>query len=79
MTDARNLLVRLVTRPLRWFRPATRFLIGFLALAMLVARTPPNPGIDSEERGIGYRRLIEVPISKGGEVEDEALSGKGKG
>lgn len=36
----------------------------------------PRPEIDSEERGIGYRRPSEVPISKGGEVEDEALSGK---
>jgi cyclic-di-AMP phosphodiesterase PgpH len=38
----------------------------------------PSAEIDSEERGIGYRRPIEVPISKGGEVEDEALTGKAK-
>jgi putative nucleotidyltransferase with HDIG domain len=38
----------------------------------------PRPEIDSEERGIGYTRPSEVPISKGGEVEDEALSGKVK-
>jgi putative nucleotidyltransferase with HDIG domain len=41
---------------------------------------PPLPpsDLDSEERGHGYNRPIEVPISKGGEVEDEALTGKGK-
>jgi cyclic-di-AMP phosphodiesterase PgpH len=38
----------------------------------------PQPDLDSEERGIGYNRPIEVPISKGGEVEDEALTGKSK-
>jgi putative nucleotidyltransferase with HDIG domain len=38
----------------------------------------PPAHLDSEERGIGYSRPIEVPISKGGEVEDEALTGKGK-
>lgn len=36
----------------------------------------PAADIDSEERGIGFRRPSEVPISKGGEVEDEALTGK---
>lgn len=39
----------------------------------------PRADIDSEERGIGYTRPIEVPISRGGEVEDEALSSKFKG
>ena len=41
---------------------------------------PPLPlaEFDSEERGAGYRRPIEVPISRGGEVEDEALSSKSK-
>jgi putative nucleotidyltransferase with HDIG domain len=33
----------------------------------------PAAEIDSEERGIVYRRPSEVPISQGGEVEDEAL------
>jgi putative nucleotidyltransferase with HDIG domain len=41
--------------------------------------TLPPPEFDSEERGVGYSRPIEVPISRGGEVEDEALTGKGKG
>jgi putative nucleotidyltransferase with HDIG domain len=41
--------------------------------------TLPMPEIDSEERGHGYDRPIEVPISRGGEVEDEALTGKLKG
>jgi cyclic-di-AMP phosphodiesterase PgpH len=41
---------------------------------------PPTaaPEFDSEERGHVYQRPIEVPISRGGEVEDEALTGKGK-
>lgn len=39
----------------------------------------PLADLDSEERGVGYTRPIEVPISKGGEVEDEALSSKLKG
>src|SRR5215216_1957461 len=36
---------------------------------------PPLPAgnLDSEERGIGYSKPSEVPISRGGEVEDEAL------
>jgi len=38
----------------------------------------PRPELDSEERGVSYSRPSEVPISKGGEVEDEALTGKGK-
>ena len=32
-----------------------------------------------DQRGVGYARPIEVLISKGGEVEDEALSSKFKG
>jgi putative nucleotidyltransferase with HDIG domain len=36
----------------------------------------PQPSLDSEERGVGYSRASEVPISKGGEVEDEALPAK---
>jgi putative nucleotidyltransferase with HDIG domain len=39
--------------------------------------TLPRAELDSEERGLGYTRPSEVPISKGGEVEDEALTGKG--
>ncbi|MET0626647.1 MAG: HDIG domain-containing metalloprotein [Pyrinomonadaceae bacterium] len=38
----------------------------------------PRPEFDSEERGAGYRRPIEVPISRGGEVEDEALPAESK-
>jgi putative nucleotidyltransferase with HDIG domain len=33
----------------------------------------PAAEIDSEERGIGYSKASEVPIDKGGEVEDEAV------
>jgi hypothetical protein len=36
----------------------------------------PHPSLDSEERGISYARPSEVPISKGGEVEVEALPQK---
>jgi putative nucleotidyltransferase with HDIG domain len=53
---------------------------GFNPPSLDPAHKPPlpDPSIDSEERGIGYSRPIEVPISKGGEVEDEALTSKGK-
>jgi putative nucleotidyltransferase with HDIG domain len=38
---------------------------------------PLPPGnLDSEERGISYSKPSEVPISRGGEVEDEALPRK---
>jgi putative nucleotidyltransferase with HDIG domain len=39
---------------------------------------PPLPpaDIDSEERGISYRKPSEIPISRGGEVEDEAVPRK---
>lgn len=36
----------------------------------------PLSTLDSEERGVSYARPSEVPISKGGEVEDEALPQK---
>ncbi len=37
---------------------------------------PPLPqgNLDSEERGIGYSKIAEVPINEAGEVEDEAIS-----
>jgi putative nucleotidyltransferase with HDIG domain len=36
---------------------------------------PPLPAgdLDSEERGVSYSKPSEIPISRGGEVEDEAL------
>jgi putative nucleotidyltransferase with HDIG domain len=39
---------------------------------------PPLPAanLDSEERGITYSKPSEVPISRGGEVEDEAMPRK---
>lgn len=39
---------------------------------------PPLPaaGLDSEERGLTYTRLSEVPINEAGEVEDEAVTRK---
>ncbi|HEY6804301.1 MAG TPA: HDIG domain-containing metalloprotein [Pyrinomonadaceae bacterium] len=44
----------------------------------LTGPLPPLPAgdLDSEERGITYNRPSEVPISIGGEVEDEALPRK---
>jgi cyclic-di-AMP phosphodiesterase PgpH len=36
----------------------------------------PNPSLDSEERGVSYNKLSEVPINDGGEVEDEAVTRK---
>jgi len=35
--------------------------------------TLPRADLDSEERGV-YRQTAEIPISKGGEVEDEAVT-----
>jgi cyclic-di-AMP phosphodiesterase PgpH len=39
---------------------------------------PPMPqaNLDSEERGVTYSKLSEVPINKSGEVEDEAITRK---
>lgn len=44
----------------------------------LTGPLPPLPAgnLDSEERGITYSKPSEVPISRGGEVEDEALPRK---
>ena len=44
----------------------------------LAAPLPPLPpaNLDSEERGISYSRPSEIPINKGGEVEDEAITRK---
>ena len=43
LTDASNRVLRAVIRPFKWFRPVTRFTIGFFALAilstLLLART----------------------------------------
>ena len=41
----------------------------------LTGPLPPLPAgnLDSEERGITYSKPSEIPISRGGEVEDEAL------
>jgi putative nucleotidyltransferase with HDIG domain len=53
---------------------------GFNPPSLDPAQAPlPRADIDSEERGHVYTRPIEVPISRGGEVEDEALSSKFKG
>lgn len=36
----------------------------------------PSADLDTEERGVSYNRPSEIPISKGGEVEDEAIPHK---
>jgi putative nucleotidyltransferase with HDIG domain len=36
----------------------------------------PRPDLDSEERGVSYVSLSEIPINKSGEVEDEAVTRK---
>jgi putative nucleotidyltransferase with HDIG domain len=41
-----------------------------------LAQPLPPGNLDSEERGISYSKPSEVPISRGGEVEDEALPRK---
>jgi hypothetical protein len=42
----------------------------------LTGPLPPLPAsnLDSEERGISYSKPSDVPISRGGEVEDEAVT-----
>ena len=53
---------------------------GFNPPSLDPTKTPvPLADIDSEERGLGYRKPSEVPISKGGEVEDEALAANKRG
>lgn len=36
----------------------------------------PSPHLDTEERGISYSTPSEIPINRGGEVEDEAITRK---
>ncbi|MBD0371635.1 MAG: HDIG domain-containing protein [Pyrinomonadaceae bacterium] len=36
----------------------------------------PQAEIDAEERGVSYSRTAEIPINRGGEVEDEAIERK---
>jgi hypothetical protein len=36
----------------------------------------PSGDLDSEERGVSYSKPSEIPISRGGEVEDEAIPRK---
>jgi putative nucleotidyltransferase with HDIG domain len=41
-----------------------------------ITGTLPAADLDSEERGVSYSKPSEIPISRGGEVEDEALPRK---
>jgi putative nucleotidyltransferase with HDIG domain len=36
----------------------------------------PHAEIDAEERGVSYNQTAEIPINRGGEVEDEAIERK---
>jgi hypothetical protein len=47
------------------------------ALSTSMASALPAANLDTEERGIHYNKPSEVPISKGGEVEDEAVTSRG--
>ena len=50
---------------------------GFNPPPMTGALPPlPQPELDTEERGVTYSRASEIPINRGGEVEDEALTRK---
>jgi cyclic-di-AMP phosphodiesterase PgpH len=50
---------------------------GFNPPSMTGALPPlPEAQLDTEERGVSYNRTSEIPINKGGEVEDEALTRK---
>jgi putative nucleotidyltransferase with HDIG domain len=48
------------------------------ALSNSMVAALPAADLDTEERGIHYNKPSEVPISKGGEVEDEAVTSKGR-
>jgi putative nucleotidyltransferase with HDIG domain len=54
---------------------------GFNAPRMTSPLPPlPAANLDSEERGVTYSKPSDIPISRGGEVEDEAIPRKvGKG
>ena len=48
---------------------------GFNPPALNPAMPPlPQAELDTEERGVTYQKPSEIPISKGGEVEDEAIT-----
>jgi putative nucleotidyltransferase with HDIG domain len=49
---------------------------GFNAPTITPLPPLPAPDLDSEERGVTYSRPSDVPISRGGEVEDEAIPRK---
>ncbi len=48
------------------------------AITQSLATALPAADLDTEERGIHYNKPSDVPISQGGEVEDEALTSKGR-
>ena len=46
---------------------------GYTPPSSLSKITIPPETLDSEERGIKYSNPADIPVSKGGEVEDEAI------
>lgn len=47
---------------------------GYVPPASSPKITIPEGAIDSEERGMRYSNPADIPISKGGEIEDEAIN-----
>ena len=66
LTDARKQLARVAARPFKWFRPSTRFLIGFFVLAvlstLLLARTrSTTPAAEAYQEGDVVRADVVAP------------------
>ena len=78
LAEARNRAVALVLRPLRWFRPTTRFLIGFFVLVtlstFLLARTRSvMPSAEAYQRRRGARDVAApADITRRGARQTEA-------
>ncbi len=66
LSDARQQIARALGRPFKWFRPTTRFLIGFFALALLstllLARTrSATPAAEAYQEGDVVRADVVAP------------------
>jgi putative nucleotidyltransferase with HDIG domain len=65
MTRARDAVLQLVLRPLRWFRPRTRFFIAFgllcVATTLLLANTFSRTPVEDYKEGEVVRRTILAP------------------
>ena len=73
LTTIREAMISALDRDLSRTHRLSRF-----QSAIVTGPLPPLPAgnLDSEERGISYSKPSEVPISLGGEVEDEAVPRK---